>query len=436
MFAELHTHNDNGSNLRLIDTTIKVEAAIDHAVSIGLAGMAVTDHESLSSHIRAMQYCKKYPDFKMVFGNEIYLINEDEYQNTNRFFHFILLAKDLIGHRQLRELSTRAWSRIYSHKNVRRVPTFYSDIQEIIGSNPGHMIAMTACLGGFFPALVLAERNEEAVGFAKWCAEVFGADNFYVEFQPGIAEEQVEFNKRALKLCKEHGFNWTITNDVHYLTKDKRELHAAYLNSKDEDRETSSFYENTYFKTEDEMRERLTYFDEADTQTGFDNTIKILNAVETYTLQQETHVPPRELPEFEVRHVFKQWYNKCPSLEAVAYSIYDQDRFCLAECEKGALALDRPIDEALAKRLDIEFEQLLDISEKKNLRLCSYYNLVQLLVELMWDVSYVGPGRGSAGSWEIAYLMGIIQIEPMQWDLPWWRHICKERPELPRMLGK
>lgn len=45
--------------------------------------------------------------------------------------------------------------------------------------------------------------------------------------------------------------------------------------------------------------------------------------------------------------------------------------------------------------------------------------------------SLVGVSRGSAGAFYICYLMGITQINPVQWNLPWWRHLSKERPELP-----
>ena len=55
MFAELHTHCDVGSNLRLIDATCTVEASIKRAVELGFAGMAITDHEALSAHVKAIQ---------------------------------------------------------------------------------------------------------------------------------------------------------------------------------------------------------------------------------------------------------------------------------------------------------------------------------------------------------------------------------------------
>lgn len=439
MFAELHTHTDKGSNTRLIDTTIKTRMSLNHALKIGLQGVAITDHESLSSHIEAIQHCqeiqKEHPDFKLVLGNEIYLIDDSDYKNTNKFYHFILLAKDKVGHRQLRELSTRAWGRVYSHKNVERVPTFYSDLQDIVSANQGHLVAMTACLGGLLPTFIMANETDRALNFAKFCVSVFGRENFYIEMQPGASEEQIEFNKRAYDFCLANDFNWVFTNDVHYLTQNKRILHAAYLNSKDEDRETSDFYENTYYKTEQEMRDRMPYFPDETVTAGFENTIKILNSVEQYTLAQDVIVPERQLPLFSLLNGFSSYYGTYEYIKNFATSEYQQDRFLLFQIEKGFKEKGEEYNQENLSRINIELKQLWDISLKLKQRLSSYYNLTQLIIEIMWDDekgnSLVGVARGSVTGYYICYLMNITQINPIKWNLPYWRHLVAERPELP-----
>ena len=101
-----HVHTDY-SNLRLTDSINKVQAVIDKAVSLGNKGIAITDHESVSGHVQALIRVKqgkkdgKIPeDFKLILGNEIYLVNsmeevKDNYQSgVTKFWHFILLAKD------------------------------------------------------------------------------------------------------------------------------------------------------------------------------------------------------------------------------------------------------------------------------------------------------------------------------------------------------
>lgn len=437
-FSELHAH-DEYSNVRLIDSTVKLTTLIDTAFEIGLKGVAITDHECLSGHIKAIKHYKqneeKYKDFKIVLGNEIYLINEDDYQNTNKFFHFILLAKDKKGHKQLRELSTRAWKRLYTHKGVERVPTFYSDLVDVISKDKGHIIGATACLGGYLPLLLLNGDIEKAGAFTSWCQDIFGADNFYVEMQPGISEEQIQFNKIALDFCKSNNLEWIFTNDVHYTTKEKSKLHAAYLNSKDEERETASFYENTYFKSSDQIIERLEYMNNDDIKHGLENTVRITNEVEIYDLYQDVIVPERAIPDYSMSHLLEPYYYQYEYINKFAHSEYDQDRFLLYQIEKGLQEKDEALNPENLERIDIELKQLWEISIKLKQRMPAYYNLVKFLIEIMWDDnkgnSLVGPARGSVTGFYICYLIGITQVNPLKWNLPYWRHLVADRPELP-----
>lgn len=148
-----HNHTDF-SNLRLRDCIIKTEDLIDTAISLGHSVVAITDHESISNAIKAQKHYQKRkkdnPDFKLILGNEIYLcrngLNAQNYnRETDKYYHFCLLARDSIGHKQIREISTRAWMRSYMSRGMRRVPTYYQDLYDIIGENPGHVIGSTAC---------------------------------------------------------------------------------------------------------------------------------------------------------------------------------------------------------------------------------------------------------------------------------------------------
>ena len=111
---EVHSHTEY-SNERLIDCINKPKDLIDRAIKIGLNGIAITDHESLSSHIKVNKYAQeikeKYPNFKVALGNEIYLTDSREL--GQKYYHFILIAKDEIGHKQLRILSSKAWFNSY-----------------------------------------------------------------------------------------------------------------------------------------------------------------------------------------------------------------------------------------------------------------------------------------------------------------------------------
>lgn len=66
----------------------------------------------------------------------------------------------------------------------------------------------------------------------------------------------------------------------------------------------------------------------------------------------------------------------------------------------------------------------------------SYYVTVREIINTIWDDecggdSLVGAARGSAAGFLVNYLLDITQINPMEYNLPHWRHIHKSRPDLP-----
>ena len=262
-YTSLHNHTEY-SNLRLLDCINKVEDLIKRAYELGLNGVAITDHEALSAHIKALKFykqqCKddeRWNNFKLILGNEIYLcrngLNGESYQKGEKFPHFILLAKDAEGHKQLRELSTRAWKHSFT-MFMTRVPTYYQDIEEVISKNPEHIIASSACIGGWLGICKMNGMEEEARRFIKWCKGIF-KDDFYLELQPARYQEQIDYNKWLLFLAKDTDTKCIITTDSHYLKAEDREVHSSFLNSKDGDRETAEFYQYTYMMSADEIRE-------------------------------------------------------------------------------------------------------------------------------------------------------------------------------------
>ena len=82
MRIETHAHTEF-SQLRMLDCIVKVPQLIKQAASLGLSGVAITDHESVSGHVRFIQTIKSMKssgelpeDFKGILGNEIYLVDK------------------------------------------------------------------------------------------------------------------------------------------------------------------------------------------------------------------------------------------------------------------------------------------------------------------------------------------------------------------------
>ncbi|MGL5347844.1 MAG: PHP domain-containing protein, partial [Peptostreptococcaceae bacterium] len=205
-----HTHTEY-SNLRMRDSIVKIEDAMDRAYELGYCGMAMTDHETVSGAVRAIKhYYKKYSDtpFKLALGNEIYLVDDINHlkENGGKYHHFILIAKNEKGWGKIRELSSKAWENHYT-KGVERVPLEKSQLEDILKGEKGNLIATSACMGGQLGQLAaryiasnFTDNNIklEIHRFITWCIETFGKDDFYVELAPSLDEDQILYNKFAI----------------------------------------------------------------------------------------------------------------------------------------------------------------------------------------------------------------------------------------------
>ena len=453
----VHNHTDR-SNIRLLDCINRPKALIDKAIELGLSGIAITDHECLSAHMEVNQYAKKikekHPDFKIALGNEIYLV--DKREPGQKYYHFILIAKDALGHKALRELSSTAWYNSFVDRGMERVPTTKEELSNIVNKYKGHIIATTACMGGELSTLAydmsLAEKvnDREAaqvfydriLDFMKFCIDTFG-DDFYLECAPSTAEDQKLVNQKLLKIARAYNIPLVIGTDAHYLTKEDRFVHKAYLNSKGGEREVDSFYEFARLMDFDEAEDILSKSFGGDKNISAEiiaNTLLIQEKIEDYSLERKQIIPKVKVPFYESYQIYQmlpediswEFALKWPTLDRIMTAGNDQERYWLAECEASMLEkgfIDKP---EYWDRLETEADVITYIGEKLDDCLFAYFNTFKHYIDLFWECgSTVGPGRGSATGFLSNYLLGITQLDPIRWGLPYWRFLNKERAELP-----
>lgn len=448
MVFDNHTHTTI-SNLRLLDCINDPIQLIDKAIELGLAGIAITDHEALCAHMDVNEYAKKlqetHPEFTVALGDEIYLT--DTRDKGQKYYHFILIAKDAIGHRCLRELSTKAWLNSYYDRGMERVPLLKEELKSIYSRFRGHLIATTACLGGELGTAVLnlidcenaldtinAQRyhNQIAV-FLEYCLDLFG-DDFYIEVAPAKSKDQIAANKRFVKIAEAFGIRMCVGSDSHYLRKEDRYVHKAYLTSKPGEREVDSFYEYCYLMDEQEIRENLRagLSDEVIDQI-FRNSMEIAKKIEFYDLshsQQVTEVPVKDYPKNNRMAAEVKEY---PTLAQMFVSNNIQERYWVNQCFEG---LEQKIGEwdkhlDYVARLEEEADTKRIIGEKLNTNMFAYPITLQHYIDLFWKCgSLVGPGRGSSCSGLNHYLLNVTQLDPIKYDLPWFRYLNRERVEL------
>ena len=426
--GSLHNHTDY-SNETLRDCINTVSSLIDLAVNLEHECVAITDHETISSYIVAEKYYgkikEKHPDFKLIRGNEIYLtrngLNAKNYDRTkDRYFHFILLCKDLVGYHQICELSTRAWNRSYMSRRLRRRPTYYNDLKEIVKSNPGHLIASSACLGSQLDKFLLQYMDtgdEELYETAKrWCLyieDIFGKDNFYLEMQPSNNKEQIFVNKQLLRIAREIEMKYIITTDSHYGRPEDATIHEAFLNAQDGERETKSFYATTYMMTDEEIRGFFSYLSDDEIEAAYASIREIKDKCEDFSILKPLEIPMLPWRQFhEVSFDELEWMEeRMPAIAHFHSSEHIADNVLVDALFEGINKhpdlQNREAYEAINECLEMTWES----SEVNNARWSAYFLNLQKIIDECWNAgSLVMPARGSGMGFVLLYVLDIIQI--------------------------
>ena len=443
-FFNIHTHTD-ASNFRIKDSTSKPEDLLDYSYKLGLSGLAITDHSTISNHVRATRHIEdnpeKFKDFKLGLGNELYLLDrttvEEARKNNEKiqFHHFLALAKNQHGYEFIKKLTTREWENSFFYRGVQRTPTYYDDLEELIKGYEDDVIFSSACIGSPLNQYILEYHNSKSNKdkkkiheFIMFFINLVGKDNFYLELQPAIKhdksntdikQEQQIVNDMLLRLSKVYGLTPIVSTDAHYLSKKDSISHKIYLQSgSSNDREVDSFYSTTYVMNREEL---LEYFNEELLDELIRNTHELMNKIEPITFKQQTQVPDIDIPLYQPNRTFEKYYDKYEYINKYAHSGREMDRYYLHLLGEGFIKRGQEFNEENLERINVELEQLWIISEKLGQPLSSYFVLTQDVINMMWEVSLVGVSRGSASCYYTNYLLDIVQINPITYKLPYWR---------------
>jgi len=443
---ENHAHS-MFSNFRLLDSINKPQDLIDKAIEFGMAGIALTDHETIAGIPEFFEYAesirKDHPNFKVAAGNEIYLTGSRE--SNQRYYHFILIAKNRNGWEALKELSSESWMQSYYDRGMERVPTLYTELENILKKYPSSLIGTTACLAGELSTttleLIEAERlgdtegaataHKHIVSFLLWCKKIF-KDDFFIECAPGCSKDQIAVNQRLLSIAKAFDLKMVVGSDAHYLRPENAYAHEAYLNSKNGEREVKEFYEYAYLQTDEEIIEHLkkSNYDEAYVKRMFENSVELSNKIEIYSIWHNQTIPSVEVKDYpKIKTNLSH-----PHLKQMFESDDKYDRYWVNQCFEKLEEKNLNSPQYL-ERLEEEAETKKFVGDKLGTNLFKYPIVLQHYIDMFWELgSSIGAGRGSSCAGLNHYLLGITQLDPIKWNFPWFRYLNKERVELPSLL--
>ena len=400
-FVHLHTH----SEYSLLDGANRLSDLIERTQELEMPALALTDHGCMYGAWAFHEQAKKAA-VKPILGMEAYVAPGDRRVKTaarpgegrveDRYYHLVVLARDLEGYRNLIRLTSIGYLEGFYHR-----PRIDREVLARYGSG---LIVTSACMAGEVARHLMAERWDEARAAAAWYANLFDG-RYYLEVQAHESQGQRTLNERVFRLAAELGLPVVATNDAHFLRASDHDAHDVLLCiglGKDRSDDNRMKYDaGLYFKAPPEISAYFTSRPDV-----IENTLAIADQV-NLRIAKQYHVPQFPLLAADV--------SEAALLRKLTY-------------EKAHTRFGDPLPEDWAPRIEYE----LGVISNEKVDYAGYFLITQDFINWAKDRGIpVGPGRGSAAGSLVAYVLGITDVDPLKFDLLFERFLNPDRVSMP-----
>jgi len=414
-FTHLHTHTEYS----MLDGAARIGDLVQAAVEDGQPALGITDHGNMYGVLDFYKACTN-AGINPIIGTEAYMAAESRDERPVRkgklddgggdsdggsklYYHLTLLAESTQGYKNLLKLSSDAYLEGYYYK-PRADWAMFEQYHE-------GLIATTGCLGGVVLQALLAGNERLALERAARLQDIFGKDNLFVELQDHGLPEQLRTNPQLIKIARTLGAPLLATNDSHYTHRKDHEAHDALLCV-----QTGSLLSDTnrfkfdgtehYLKSSAEMRQLFSGYEEA-----CDSSLWIAERAKV-----ELELGKPALPEFPVPDEFTGETYPERAAKYLRHLSYEGARKRYGET----------LPPVVTERLDYELGVIADMGFP------AYFLVTWDLIRYAAEANIrVGPGRGSAAGCCVAYCLGIVNLDPIKYDLLFERFLNPGRIQMP-----
>ncbi|GHO49215.1 DNA polymerase III subunit alpha [Ktedonospora formicarum] len=395
-FAHLHVHTEYS----LLDGLSRIPTLVKQAKSLGMEHLAITDHGAMYGAMEFYLECQKQ-GIHPVIGMEAYLVDDVNYKpkKNNAYWHLVLLAHTQVGYENLMKLTTLGFTHglYYGKPRIDK---------KMLQTHSEGLVATSSCLGGEIPELLVEKQDMEAAQRAvRWYQDVFGPENFYLEFQQhyGKGSPQDACNNGLYQIYQDMHVPAILTNDLHYVNKEQAKAHDLFLciqmNNRYDDPDRFRFDSDEYFLKSPQEMARL-----------YPDIPEILR--NTVTLAERCQIDPTAkkagLPIFDIPDGFSS-----------------PDDYLYYLCQKGVGWRFGEVSTRVQEQIDYEFSII------KQKGFASYFLIQQDVTNYARDHGITCLARGSAAGSLVAYCLGITNVDPLRYGLLFERFMNPERNDMP-----
>lgn len=381
-YTVYHLH----SELSLLDSTTNYKLYIDKAVELGQKAICFTEHDNCLNWIEKKEYCDKN-GIKYIHGVECYLTETHE-EKVKDNYHTILIAKNQDGIREINTLIDASTTPEHTYYKPR------ISFDEFFNTSD-NIIRISACLKSPLNELRNVSDKSEIV-------EKLIKKYDYLEIQPHNVEDQINYNQWLYQMSLKYNKPLIAGTDTHnidwYNAECRKILKAAkgivYANEDD--------FDLTY-KSYDELCDMFT------TQAAIPEEV-FLEAIEN------TNVMADCIESFEIDRSLKY---------PILYGDKDEQVF--------KDRINRMYKEKLSKGIidnDPKFKEniLEEFRVFKKTNMIAFMLFMSELLEWCWQHDIpIGYCRGSVGGSTIAYIIDIIDVNPVVWYTVFSRFCNEDR---------
>ena len=335
---------------------------IEEAIKRGYKAIAITDTDSTQSFFEIEKYLKQYGNdnkIKVIYGAEMHFKVSEEFDKVYTIYIYV---KEQTGLKNLYKLIAKAYRNI---KNG--MPIIYKN--DLLENREGLLYA------------AIGNQSEVYQNIENSNVNKILAFYDFIGIEPNESNKNI--NIKINELCIENNKLLIGTSECNFINKEDYKCN-----------EVLNFYKkstniecgnNKYFQTTDELLNSFDYI-EASKEIVINNPTKIAEQVEKIDLiPQKLDYP---IINFADRIIIKKCYDK-------AQEIYGEQ-----------------LSKDIKDRLELELQSI------RNNKFDSIYLISSELVKYSNKFGYKVGSRGSVGNSFVAYLLGITNINPIEYNLP------------------